>query len=121
MIWSTYHVFGSGCSWIVRFVCPTMTANEYVKFCAEIKPLLLDDGHNGFVGTMSVSDEECLNRGIASFAGFDPGPKPPKSYKDWAKVEGYISHFKKAIEAGFGNLLLNESLKKLKNNENWWV
>lgn len=57
MVWSTYHVFGSGCSGVDVFVPPDMTPREYLAECEKGDLASVDAGHNGFVGCREVPDE----------------------------------------------------------------
>ena len=95
MIWSTYHVFGSGSAGIRRFAPPTMTVGEYIAACERLAAVATDDGDDGFGGTMSVPDEAAAAEGIVSAMWASPGLPAVKSIDGMVTVGFRLDRLRK--------------------------
>ena len=112
MIFSTYHVFGSGSAGVSRFVRdPSITAAEYLRRCETLKKMATDDGHNGFVGTYSVPDEAAEFHGVRCVMWADPGPPQQLTLDGFLRVEWGLQQVRYACEAGFGELPVNHAVE----------
>lgn len=110
MIWSTYHVFGSGVSGTRTFVRPDMTAAEFIAAIDELLPLVTDDGHNGFMGTESVPDDDAKRLGIFRDYWADPGRTGTKAVAGMVLVKWLTRAIRQAVKEGRGDMLVNDSV-----------
>ena len=108
MIVSQYHVFGSGHATIYVFIRPHLTIGQYVDIMSDMYQRARDDGHNGFVGTMSADDHtDSIRTKFQNYTGVRPMPPNGFVHEPGLTLKGMTM----LVEAGFSGVLATEAME----------